>query len=151
MVADDFGRRYPAWRCSILATDICTEVLRTAVLAMYPEEMINPVPMDLRRRYLLRSRDRDRAEVRIAPALRHQVRFGRLNLMDQDYGVDRDMDVIFCRNQLIYFEKATQTQVLHRLCGHLRPGGYLFLGHSESLAGNDLPLKTVAATVFRRS
>ncbi len=113
--------------------------------------MIAPVPPDLRKRYLLRGRDdARRGLVRIVPELRAMVQFGRLNLMDTAYPVDRDMDVIFCRNMLIYFDKPTQQAVLRRLCDHLRPGGYLFLGHSESLAGFDLPLHSVGTNVFRR-
>jgi len=150
MVVDDFAQKVEGFRASILATDICTDVLETAVLAIYPEAMVEPVPMALRRRYLLRSRDRRRAEVRIVPALRRMTRFARLNLMDETYAVDRDFDIIFCRNQLIYFEKATQQLVLRRLCDHLRPGGFLFLGHSETLGGCDLPLRAVSTTVFVR-
>jgi chemotaxis protein methyltransferase CheR len=70
--------------------------------------------------------------------------------MEAPYPVDRDMDIIFCRNILIYFDKPTQQAVLQRLTEHLRPGGYLFLGHSETLAGFHLPVKPVAPTVFRR-
>lgn len=150
MVAAEFGRDRPGLRASILATDICTEVLRTAVLGIYPEAMAGPVPPDLRARWVRQARDRSRGLVRIDPELRAMVRFGRLNLMDASYPVDRDMDVIFCRNILIYFDKPTQEAVLGRLCGHLRPGGYLFLGHSESLAGLQLPLHAVGHTVFRR-
>ena len=79
------------------------------------------------------------------------VQFGRLNLMDESYPVDRGIDIIFCRNLLIYFDKPTQQAVLTRLCDHLRPGGYLFLGHSELLAGFGLPLRSVGTTVFRRN
>jgi chemotaxis protein methyltransferase CheR len=60
------------------------------------------------------------------------------------------MDMVFCRNILIYFDKPTQAGVLRRLCSHLRPGGYLFLGHSESVVGMDLPLRQIANTVFER-
>jgi len=75
-----------------------------------------------------------------------------LNLMDERFAIDPDFDVIFCRNVLIYFSKATQDAVLKRLCSHLRPGGYLLLGHSESLAGNDhADLRPVAPTVFQRA
>jgi chemotaxis protein methyltransferase CheR len=88
--------------------------------------------------------------VRVVPELRACVKFGRLNLMDAEYPVDQDVDIIFCRNVLIYFDKPTQRAVLLRLCQHLRPGGYLFLGHSESLAGMDLPVRLVANTVLRR-
>jgi chemotaxis protein methyltransferase CheR len=108
------------------------------------------VPPDLRRRYVLRSRIRTRQQVRIVPQLRATAQFGRVNLMETPYPVDKEMDIIFCRNILIYFDKPTQEAVLQRLSEHLRPGGYMFLGHSESVAGFQLPLKAVAPSVFRR-
>ncbi len=150
MVLADASQRLGGFRIDITATDISTRVLETALLAIYPEGMIESVPLDLRKRYLMRSRQASRGLVRVAPELRRLVRFGRLNLMDPSYPVDRDLDVIFCRNMLIYFDKPTQQAVLTRLCDHLRPGGYLFLGHSESLAGCGLPVKPVGTTVFRR-
>ena len=78
------------------------------------------------------------------------MRFGRLNLMERPYRIDRNLDVIFCRNILIYFDKPTQEAVLRQLCEHLRPGGYLFLGHSETLAGFTLPLRSSGTTLFQR-
>ena len=150
MVLADESRRGTKFRFSILGTDISTRVLKTASSGIYPEEMIAPVPMDLRKRYLLRSKNDSRGLVRIVPELRRMVQFGRLNLMDESYPVDRGLDVIFCRNLLIYFDKPTQQAVLTRLCDHLRPGGYLFLGHSETLAGFGLPLQSIGTTVFRR-
>ena len=150
MVLKEYATGRRSYRYSILATDICTEVLEKAAMAIYPEAMIAPIPLDMRRKYLLRARDPGRNDVRMAPELRSVVCFGRLNLMDESYGLDRDMDVIFCRNLLIYFDKATQQKVLSRLCGHLRPGGYLFLGHSETIAGLSLPLRQVSTTVFLR-
>jgi chemotaxis protein methyltransferase CheR len=150
MVLADATEQLGGFRFSILATDISTEVLEVGVRAIYPEAMIEPVPMAMRKRYLLRSRQAARAEVRIVPDLRRLVSFGRLNLMDTSYPVDRDMDVVFCRNMLIYFDKPTQQAVLTRLCGHMRPGGFLFLGHSESIAGFDLPIKPIGSTMFRR-
>jgi len=150
MVAADFAQRVPGVSATILATDICTEVLQTAISGIYPEDMIKPVPPELRQRFLLRSKDRGAGLVRIVPALRAMVRFGRLNLIDAPYRVERDQDVIFCRNILIYFDKPTQELVLRQLCEHLRPGGYLVLGHSETLAGLTLPLQSVGATLFRR-
>jgi chemotaxis protein methyltransferase CheR len=151
MVLADQSRRSGDFRFSILGTDISTKVLRTATMGIYPEEMIAPVPLDMRQRYLLRSKNGSRGLVRIVPELRRLVQFSRLNLMDESYPVDRGIDIIFCRNLLIYFDKPTQQAVLTRLCDHLRPGGYLFLGHSESLAGFGLPLSTVGTTVFRRA
>jgi chemotaxis protein methyltransferase CheR len=150
MVIADWREQRAGPRVSILGTDLSTEVLATAQHAVYPEAQVEVVPPDFRRRYLMRSRDRSRQLVRIVPELRVWARFGKMNLMDADYPVDRDMDVIFCRNVLIYFDKPTQMAVLRRLCQHLRPGGYLFLGHSESLAGLELPVQPIASTVFRR-
>lgn len=141
------GRRF---RFSILGTDICTTVLEKAAIAVYPVEMASPVPPEMRRRYLMRARDPDRHEVRVVPELRRLVQLAQLNLMAPAYPVDRDMDVIFCRNILIYFDRPTQHAVLTRLVEHLRPGGYLFLGHSESMAGSNLLMRQVAPTVFRR-
>lgn len=150
MVLADFGRGLPGFRASILATDLCTEVLQAAVLGIYPDTMIAPVPAEMRKRYLLRAKDSSRAVMRIVPELRAMAGFARLNLIDSAYPVDRDIDVIFCRNILIYFDKPTQEAVLSRLCDHLRPGGYLFLGHSESLTALNVPLAPAGHTVFRR-
>jgi chemotaxis protein methyltransferase CheR len=150
MVLADLQPDHGSFPFSIVATDISTRVLEIAAKGIYSEQMIAPVPTDMRRRYLLRSKDRSKGLVRIVPELRRHVQFGRLNLMDTSYPLERDMDVIFCRNILIYFDKPTQQAVLERLCDHLRPGGYLFLGHSESLAGLGLPLRPAATTVFRR-
>lgn len=135
---------------SILGTDISTRVLDTAVLGIYPEEMATPVPPAMRARYLRRGRGNSDGLVRVAPELRQTVRFRRLNLMDSHYRLDTEMDVAFCRNVLIYFDKPTQQAVLERVCAQLRPGGFLFLGHSESLAGFGLPVEATAANVFRK-
>ncbi len=150
MVMHDLSQRTGGFRISILATDISTRVLQTASSAIFPEVMIAPVPLDMRKRYLLRGRRESHGLVRVVPEIRRLVQFGRLNLMEPSYPVDQAMDIIFCRNMLIYFDKPTQQEVLTRLCDHLRPGGCLFLGHSESLAGFGLPLDAIAPTVFRR-
>jgi chemotaxis protein methyltransferase CheR len=135
---------------TILGSDISTNVLQRAKRAIYDEKLIAPVPMDLRRRFLLQSRDRSAALVRVAPALRNKARFSRVNLLEQ-FDVDGPFEVIFCRNVFIYFDRATQLGIIHRFCGQLVPGGYLFLGHSDSIAGLDVPLTQVAPTVYRRA
>lgn len=150
MVLEDFVAERSGLDYTILATDICTDVLAKGVAGRYPESMIEPVSMARRRQYLMQSKDRSASEVRIRPDLRSKVAFARLNLMDEVYPVDRDIDIIFCRNILIYFDKATQAKVLGRLCDHLVSGGYLFLGHSESIVGLDLPVRQVANTVFQK-
>lgn len=150
MVAADFAARHTGFRFSILATDICTEVLEQAATAIYSEEMTAPVPPPMRQRYLMRSIDRSRAEMRIVPELRQSVRFARLNLTESSYAIPKPMHVVFCRNVLIYFDKAMQEAVLSRICGCMVPGGTLFIGHSETVAGFSLPLRQMAPTVFIR-
>ena len=151
IVLSEFAGEVAPVQAGILATDINTEVLAEAQRGVYTEDVIQPLAPALRTRYLLRSRDRARRLVRIVPRLRAMVRFARLNLMAASYEVDAGFDVIFCRNVLIYFHRETQFQVLQRLCAHLRPGGYLFLGHSESITGLQLPLLSIGHNTFRRA
>jgi chemotaxis protein methyltransferase CheR len=150
MVLDDFGRNAWEFDYTILATDICTDVLNKGLAGRYPITMIDPIPEEMRRRYVMLSRSPGCQEFRIVPALRQKVAFTQLNLMDTDYRLRTEFDMIFCRNILIYFDRPTQGAVLSRLCGHLREGGHMFLGHSETIAGIDLPLTPVATTVFER-
>ena len=150
MVLSEYARQSSAgFRFRVTGSDISLAVLETARAAVYPESAIGPVPADLRR-YLLRSRDRSRQTVRMAPEIRATVQFRPVNLMDPGYGFQDPVDVVFCRNVMIYFERETQGDVLARITATLRPGGYLFMGHSESLLGLDLPLRQMAATVYRR-
>jgi len=150
MVLEAFFENRRDGSYSILATDLSTDVLEKAKLGIYPSELVEPVPEPMRRRHLMAAADPTRREVRVAPALRAKIGFARLNLMDQRYSVGEPMHIIFCRNVLIYFDKETQAKVLHRLCDCLVPGGYLLIGHSETIAGLNLPVRTVANTVFQR-
>lgn len=149
MVLSEFTRQNTGFHFSILATDISTQVLRMAVRAIYPESKIAPIPQDYRKRYLLRSKDHTRKLVRIAPEARDTVRFRRLNFMEE-FTFKKQLDIIFCRNVVIYFDRQTQEKLFNRFCRKLAVGGYLFIGHSESLAGMSLPLELVAPTVYRR-
>jgi chemotaxis protein methyltransferase CheR len=150
MMCDDYGHALRGFRFSILATDICVDVLEKAKAGIYPADMMAPVPTDFLQRYFRRARDPGNSTVRLIPEIRQMVRFGRLNLMEPHYPIDPDMDIVFCRNILIYFDKTTQEAVLRKICHHLRPGGYLFLGHSESIAGMSLPVRAVATATFQK-
>jgi chemotaxis methyl-accepting protein methylase len=136
---------------SVLGTDISMTVLETARLAIYPLAMAEPIPDDCRKRYLMFARDSGRQEFRVVPELRRRVRFDLMNLMDETYPQDRDFDVVFCRNVLIYFAKDAQTGVIDRLVSHLRVGGYLLLGHSETMStGRPERLRQIAPSVFQK-
>jgi chemotaxis protein methyltransferase CheR len=149
MVLSEYARRMPGFDFAIVGSDISTKVLNRARDGIYQQSQVEPVPAGLRVRYLLQSRDRSRGLVRIAPDLRRKVTFRQLNFMDVDYGMDHLFDVIFFRNVMIYFDKATQETVLNKLSRYLAPGGYLFAGHSESLAGLEVPFQFVRSAVFR--
>jgi chemotaxis protein methyltransferase CheR len=150
MVLDNMVRTGSRFRFRILGTDISTAVLRIAESAIYTRDTLAPVPADFIKRYFLRSRNPASDEVRVVPELRRQANFMRMNLMDSKYPVDRDVDIIFCRNVLIYFERETQRKVIEHLCRHLRPGGYLMVGHSESMIHSVVPgLRQVQPTIFR--
>ncbi|WP_374571215.1 protein-glutamate O-methyltransferase CheR [Phenylobacterium sp.] len=151
MVLDHFAERSSGFRYFVLATDLSTDVLASAQAGVFRREMVAPVPAELYRRYVTTPRDRLRQDVRIHPSLRAKVGFARLNLMDESYPVGEPFDLIFCRNVMIYFDKPTQAAVLQRLCGRLKSGGYLFIGHSETIAGVDLPVVQVANTIFQKT
>jgi chemotaxis protein methyltransferase CheR len=150
MVLAEFAEGRNDVSYSVMATDLSTDVLQTARRGIYPEDLIAPVPRDLQRKYVLTAKQPGRREVRITPKLRSKIGFARMNLMDEKYPIGEPMHVIFCRNVLIYFDKQTQAGVLNRLCACLAKGGYMFIGHSESITGFDLPLKQVSNTVFQR-
>lgn len=151
MVLSEFAEEQRALRFSILASDISTRILDTARKAIYPEERTDDIAMHIKKKYLLRSRDRQRGLIRICPELRATVAFKRINFMDNDFGLSEKMDIIFCRNVVIYFDKPTQQNLMRKFHRQLRPGGYLFLGHSETLNGIDVDFKAVGSTVYVKS
>jgi chemotaxis protein methyltransferase CheR len=151
MVLADMAATRHDFRFAILGTDISTQVLEQGRRAIYPAEMIAPVSPELQSRYVMHARKPGaRREVRMAPEIRRHVRFAHLNLMDQTYPFDRDVDIVFLRNVLIYFEKADQEAVVGRLLTHIRSGGYLVLGHSESMIGTTHAVRQVAPAVFQK-
>lgn len=133
---------------NILATDLSTDVLEKAIRGVYSHDMAEPVPRDIYKKYIMLPKDSHRRDFRIHPKLRSRVSFGRRNLMDAKYELGGLMHFIMCRNVLIYFERAKQVHVLKQLCNNLVSGGYLMIGHSESITGIDLPVDQVANTVF---
>ncbi|HUU41914.1 MAG TPA: protein-glutamate O-methyltransferase [Desulfatiglandales bacterium] len=150
MVLNEFAEQCRGFRYSILATDISMKVLEKAAMGIYEEANTDPIPPALQKKYLMKSKDRSKGFVRIVPELRSAVRFRRLNFMDGDFGIREPLDIIFCRNVIIYFDRPTQEMLLNRLCRYLIHGGYIFMGHSETLNGLDVPLALVTTTVYRK-
>lgn len=150
MSVSDYLAEHPGFDFSILATDISTRILKAAVEAIYKENRVEMLPIQIKKKYLLKSKDRVNSTVRIIPELRRRVSFQRLNFMDNNYNVPDNMDIIFCRNVLIYFDRETQERVINKLCSKLKPDGYFFLGHSESITNFEVPLKQLKPTIFRK-
>jgi len=150
MTINEFRKDHPELDYNILGTDISTNILQKAVDAIYKEEKTAMMPLELKKKYLLRSKDRSRKLVRIIPELRKKAVYKRLNFMDDHYPVKETFDVIFCRNVLIYFNREKQEKVIRQLIEKLRAGGYFFIGHSESIMGMDVPLQQIRPTIFKR-
>ena len=150
MVLKEFAEKCPGFHFSILATDLSTTVLEKAKVGIYEAHKVEPVPMAFKKKYLLRSKNRQENLVRIAPELRSLVTFHRLNFMQPSFGLQKPVDIIFCRNVIIYFDRETQEKIVNRLSTYLKDGGYLFLGHSETLFGLDVPLKSIAPTIYKK-
>ncbi len=150
MVLAEYAGRQPGFDFAILGTDISTTVLARAREGVYRKDQILPVPPELRKKYLLCSRNQTEPLTRVVPELRRRVSLHQLNFMDADYGIRDIFHVIFFRNVMIYFDRSTQEAVVNRMCRNLAPGGYLFAGHSESLAGLDIPLRPETTSIYRR-
>ncbi len=149
MVLSDYAEKNDL-RFSIFATDISTRVLEKAKRAVYEHEKVESVPINLRKKYFLRGKDERKGLVRVKPELRSKVEFKRLNLMDRYFDFAAPLHAIFCRNVMIYFDQATQNELVRKFCGLLVRGGYLFTGHSETLHGMDLPLVSIAPNIHKR-
>jgi chemotaxis protein methyltransferase CheR len=152
MILSEFAEKYLEFRFdfNILATDISTRVLEAAKRAVYDHEKVAPVPLEIKRKYLLRGKGNNKNLVKVIPELRALVKFRRLNFLEGDFGMREPIDIIFCRNVIIYFDRATQEKLMYRFCEHLSPGGYIFIGHSETLHGLNIQLIQVAPTVYRK-
>ena len=143
-----------AWDARILATDISTKVLKKAMQGLYPGKRLESVSSHLHSKYFdrvdgRRAEDRNERLYQVQPALRSMVHFAHLNLMNA-WPMKGPFDVIFCRNVMIYFDKPTQGKLVNRFWELLRPGGTLFIGHSESLTGIKHSFKYIQPTVYEK-
>jgi chemotaxis protein methyltransferase CheR len=151
IILNEFKGLNPGFRFDILATDLSSRALEQARLAVYPENKVDVIPLSLKKNYLLKSKDKDKKTVRIVSALRNNIVFERQNLMHLNSYDRTGFDVIFCRNTLIYFDRPTQIKVVTELVNKMNRGGFLFIGHSESLLNEHwLPIDRLAPTIYRK-
>jgi chemotaxis protein methyltransferase CheR len=135
---------------SLLATDINSEVLAAAKKGLYPMARSKGIPDALLKKYCLKGVGSHDGEFLIDSSLRSRVDFRPMNLMDLASEI-RDIDIVFLRNVLIYFDSPTRSQILSNIWARIRPGGWLVLGHSESVVGLQLPpLEQIVPSVYRK-
>ncbi|MDW7645423.1 MAG: protein-glutamate O-methyltransferase CheR [Desulfuromonadales bacterium] len=127
------GQEYSRWDAGILATDISQRVLETAAAGVYPEDRIASLPEAWRRKYF---RKVSGNQWGVVDALKKEATFRRFNLMNTQFPFKKPFHIIFCRNVMIYFDQQTRDALVKRFHQSTEPGGYLFIGHSETLGRN---------------
>ncbi|HHQ14253.1 MAG TPA: chemotaxis protein CheR [Chromatiales bacterium] len=134
----------------ILATDLDSSALAHCKAGVYSLDRVEKIPAERLRRWFSRGTGRNEGLVRIRPELRELISFRRLNLMS-GWPMKGPFDVIFCRNVIIYFDKATQKRLIERYADILRPGGHLFIGHSESLLNMTERFTLLGKTIYKKA
>lgn len=143
-----FSEDYHKWNAGILATDISEKMLKEARIGIYPEKRMAEIPKLYTTRYFQKINN-ETYEIR--DDLKREVTFRRLNLKNTDVVFKGLFDVISCRNVMIYFDQANKDQVIHFFYEHTRPGGYLFVGLSESLNRRLSPYEYVMPGIYRKA
>lgn len=150
MVAHDTLKAHPRIQLKILATDLSVQMLQRAKLGRFEPHRVGTVPSALGKRYLRTAQSEKGAVLEVVPELRKLIAFARFNLMTPTFPFRFGFHLIFCRNVMIYFDRATQEALVGRYVKHLGPGGYLLIGHSESLSSIEHGLTYVEPTIYRK-
>jgi chemotaxis protein methyltransferase CheR len=146
MIKEYLGFRAREWRHDILATDISSTALEKAKKGVYHKDSIEKLPESLKRYFRQISKD----TVEVKKEIREQVLFRRLNLMNKTYPFKGKFQVIFCRNVLIYFDIKTREEIAGKFSQVMEPGGYLFLGHTETMGRKNPYFRYVQPAVYQR-
>jgi chemotaxis protein methyltransferase CheR len=148
IVLAEFSREHPSLDWHVEASDISHRMLDQAQRGIYPLDPRHALPPELLKRYFQRGVGDHAGSCRVKAELRERVRFQRINLFQAEYPVSREQHVIFCRNVMIYFDPPSRATLVHKLTRQLAPGGFLVIGHSESLMGIRHDLESVRQSVF---
>lgn len=143
------GSSLAGWDAKILATDLDTDVLEACSNGLYRNQRIDDLDVERKRKWFSKGKGSQDGIVKVSDALKELITFKQLNLLER-WPMTGSFDIIFCRNVLIYFDKATQARLITRYYDLLRPGGLLFLGHSESIAKGTLDYEFLGRTMFRK-
>jgi len=145
------GVRSPSqWKFKILASDLSTRMLAQASSGIYKKDRVRNLSKPLLKRHFLEGKRGSEGKVKVKSHLSDMISYRRINLMDERFPIKTPLDVIFCRNVMIYFDHPTMAGLITKFHRYLKPGGYLFIGHSESLHWMDHPFEAVAPTIYRK-
>ncbi len=147
MMLDFFGLEHGFWDTTILATDISTEVLQKAVDGIYTREQVDTLPQTWKRRFLHLLPDGEHYQ--ITSEVKKEVLFRRFNLMDA-FPFRRKMHIVFLRNVMIYFDKETKRKLVRKVYDVMNPGGYLFIGRTETIERGITSFELIQPSVFRK-
>jgi len=150
IVLSEFLRAFPAVDWQICASDISNRVLNAAKQGVYRMDAVEPVPPDLLKRYFQKGFGAQEGKCRVRNELRDKVRYERINLFQHEYPIPLQQHVIFCRNVMIYFDIQSREQAVKRMSHYLAPGGFLIVGHSESLMGINHGLKSIQQGIYQK-
>jgi chemotaxis protein methyltransferase CheR len=150
MIASEVMPVSPRWDLKILATDIDSDVLAEAERGVYPLERVSAIREDRLKRCFRRGSGPETGNVRVRAEIARLVTFRPLNLM-HEWPMRGQFDVILCRNVMIYFDQITRERLVERFAQVLVPGGYLCIGHSESIHSGSAPFRSVGKTIYRRT
>ena len=145
-----FNAHPPSWPRQIEATDISSRILAKAEAGIYPAETVSRLPAAMAKTYFQTGYGEQTGLFRVKPAIRDIVRFRRLNLLEGQPPFTEPFQIILCRNVMIYFDRPTQEELVNRLKARLVPGGYLLVGHSESLTGINHGLKLIRPATYQK-
>lgn len=150
MVLRETLKQYSTWDFRLLATDLSDRVIEQARQGVYERKALGDVSDQLLRKHFVPIKDSQYDEWQVKPELRKPISYAHLNLMG-DWPMSGPFDVIFCRNVMIYFDKPTQEKLVNRFHELLGPGGYLLIGHSESINGLDHPYEYIQPATYRKA
>ncbi|MGA2192111.1 MAG: CheR family methyltransferase [Nitrospirota bacterium] len=149
MVAAEYAASHP-FDYAVLASDISNRALTRGMRAVYGPSEVGQIPELYTKKYLMRGKASWEGFFRVVPELRAKVNFRRISLIEKNIDIGSRMDIIFCRNVVIYFDRDRQTELFMKLFDLTAPGGYLFIGHSETLDGINCDYVRIAPTIYRK-
>ncbi len=134
----------------ILATDLSTHVLAQAINGIYPEKKVKTIPAELLKKYFTNDKNGDQQQYLVKDNLKKLIIFRRLNLSEPPFPMKNYLDLIFCRNVMIYFDAYHRKNLIKELYRLIKPGGYLIVGHSESITGFKSDFKVIRPSIYMK-